>query len=780
MTISIRRDRWGTPHIQADTEHTALFGQGYAQAEDRLPTILRSYRRAVGRMAEVFGPTWIEHDFKQQVFRHEAVARAGYEQLSAFYRHALERFIAGIKHYIHGHPQRVPTWALDIEPVHALALSRALKWDFILRQAGDVPGLDVTSGGASNMWAIKTDAGGLYFCSDPHLPWDEEWLLHECTLASPDFWTTGFQWPGLPYSQFGPRWAWTSGGPDVCDVYRLVLSDDGRRYRYDSEWRDIRFETFTIQVKTNDGLQALTRHQPYSHHGPVFGDLAIKPAYDDVLFDHIEPLAKLSKARTVEEVQAVLAERQFGPFNLLWVGSCSSDSTSPPPTASITDENTDNTQSARKDTTPPESSSQQGISPDTAPPPCLTLLANPQDTVLNANFACMNDESRVRLPHMETAWGSGRGVRPRPRISNPISLALIQESPARMSSPTEACLGEVGREQHHLYFQCTGRVPIRPSGYDWTQPVPGDTSATEWLGLHATADLPQIHNPPSGWILHTNNAPWCITPDSPLTEENYPAYMLYAEKPKFFDGNNARGRYLARKLAQGHTMSQGEALALAMDDRMDGAQPWLTSMFGAFAAQATAFGHLAEAIELLRNWNLRAQGAGMTLFWEWYLAMPEEDEFLALWNRILQGETLALDDQILILEALEDAVAALQGRWGTLQVAWEDVFKVQRDEHEWPLASGPGAFTLRVAEGVWEPDTAGIYRPNFGGACPLFVAHHLKHAMQVYSALPFGQSDTPYSPHFADQGQELFAHGKLKHISGRGDGPHHTLTLRGD
>src|SRR5690606_15753164 len=36
----------------------------------------------------------------------------------------------------------------------------------------------------------------------------------------------------------------------------------------------------------------------------------------------------------------------------------------------------------------------------------------------------------------------------------------------------------------NLYYQRTGRVPMRAEGYDWSRPVDGSTSATEWKGFH--------------------------------------------------------------------------------------------------------------------------------------------------------------------------------------------------------------------------------------------------------------------------------------------------------
>ncbi|MBK8316332.1 MAG: penicillin acylase family protein [Acidobacteria bacterium] len=59
----------------------------------------------------------------------------------------------------------------------------------------------------------------------------------------------------------------------------------------------------------------------------------------------------------------------------------------------------------------------------------------------------------------------------------------------------------------NIYYQRTGRVPIRPKGYDWTKPVDGSTSKTEWLGIHKTSDLLSILNPPQGYMQNCNVPP---------------------------------------------------------------------------------------------------------------------------------------------------------------------------------------------------------------------------------------------------------------------------------
>ena len=134
-TVRILRDTWGVPHIYAQSELGAIYAQGYAMAEDRLPTMMRAYRKAVGRMAEAFGPDWVEHDHQQRVWRHEQVARARYGELSPLYQRAGEAFVAGVRRYVAEHPERVPAWSLEVQPYHLVALARYVIWGWPLGQA---------------------------------------------------------------------------------------------------------------------------------------------------------------------------------------------------------------------------------------------------------------------------------------------------------------------------------------------------------------------------------------------------------------------------------------------------------------------------------------------------------------------------------------------------------------------------------------------------------------------------------------------------------------------
>src|SRR5579859_6107320 len=61
-------DRWGVPHIYAKNVDDAFFVQGFNAARDRLFQIDLWRRRGLGRLAEVFGPAFVEQDKATRLF----------------------------------------------------------------------------------------------------------------------------------------------------------------------------------------------------------------------------------------------------------------------------------------------------------------------------------------------------------------------------------------------------------------------------------------------------------------------------------------------------------------------------------------------------------------------------------------------------------------------------------------------------------------------------------------------------------------------------------------
>jgi len=93
--VELIRDTWGTPHVFADTDAGAMYGLGYAAAEDRAFQMYYSLRIMQGRLAELVGSakmpgrqtTAVDHDRQMRTFgfclaAHEVVRHLDRESLA--------------------------------------------------------------------------------------------------------------------------------------------------------------------------------------------------------------------------------------------------------------------------------------------------------------------------------------------------------------------------------------------------------------------------------------------------------------------------------------------------------------------------------------------------------------------------------------------------------------------------------------------------------------------------------------------------------------------------
>jgi len=331
--VTIYRDTWGVPHIYGDTQEAAIYGHGYAQAEDRLDDLLGAYLLGVGRAAGVYGPGLLERDLVARIARHEEIARARYGELSAESRRVVESFVAGVRAYMRDHPDRVPAWAELPEPHHVVALYRAFIWAWPWGQAhGDLEraGSHVSDGRGSNQWVVgagRSAEGAPIAMFDPHLSWAPQNRFYEAHVHGGDLDFYGFSIVGTPLMALGHTdllsLALTTGGPDCADVYEERIDpDDPMRYEYDGEWRAVQATDVVIQVKTKDGTRPETRRVERTHHGPILERRdgrawTIRTGYDDEI-GLVEQWLGMIKADNLGEFLHAMQANQSLPQNVMY------------------------------------------------------------------------------------------------------------------------------------------------------------------------------------------------------------------------------------------------------------------------------------------------------------------------------------------------------------------------------------------------------------------------------------------------------------------------------
>ncbi len=257
--VEIIRDKWGIPHIYAQSLADATYGLGYVHAQDRLWQMELRRRMAAGRLSEVIGAVTLEADrFVRRIgLRRAAEAEAA--QLDPQEQALAEAYNRGVNAAIAHMGRRLPlefrllgvrpapwTTADTLAWLKVMALNLSLNWEQelfrhrLVEQVGPelaarlephypagqplatAPGgegaadsaeqllklfdaakpyLTMGAPGASNNWVVagsRTETGKPMLANDPHLILQIPSLWYEAHLICPEASVTGCTLPGSP------------------------------------------------------------------------------------------------------------------------------------------------------------------------------------------------------------------------------------------------------------------------------------------------------------------------------------------------------------------------------------------------------------------------------------------------------------------------------------------------------------------------------------------------------------------------------------------------------
>lgn len=293
--VTIVRDQFGIAHIHGRSDADAVFGMIYAQAEDDFPRIERNYLVAMGRLAEVEGSDAIWQDLRQRLFLNLDALKADYRRSPRWLRGLMDAWAAGLNHYLATHPETKPLRITRFEPWMALAFSEGSIGGDIERGVDPAALQAFYSGGnppladrladagrlvepkGSNGFAIgpsRSAGGHPLLWINPHTSFffrAEQQVQSDQGL---DVYGAATWGQFFVYQGFNRRLGWmhTSSGVDNIDEFAVdVRRRSGKlAYRYGSEWRPIRKQAVSIDVRQRDGTIAAQRFDILStHHGPV-------------------------------------------------------------------------------------------------------------------------------------------------------------------------------------------------------------------------------------------------------------------------------------------------------------------------------------------------------------------------------------------------------------------------------------------------------------------------------------------------------------------------------
>jgi penicillin G amidase len=106
--VKVTRDEHGVPTIDAANLEDLFFAQGYVTAQDRLWQMDAMRRFAAGELAEVLGPSQLQHDREQRILGLRDVARRSLQQYSARDRSYVDAYTRGVNAYIQERGDSLP------------------------------------------------------------------------------------------------------------------------------------------------------------------------------------------------------------------------------------------------------------------------------------------------------------------------------------------------------------------------------------------------------------------------------------------------------------------------------------------------------------------------------------------------------------------------------------------------------------------------------------------------------------------------------------------------
>lgn len=304
----------------------------------------------------------------------------------------------------------------------------------------------------------------------------------------------------------------------------------------------------------------------------------------------------------------------------------------------------------------------------------------------------------------------------------------------------------------NIYYLYNAMMPIRAEGYDWSLYLPGDTSETLWSDYLEFEDLPQVLNPPSGFIQNANSSPFQTTlgPGNPDPDNYSPTTGIET----FMTNRSLRALEL---FSSDESITFSEFMAYKYDRAysVDADIPRWIAMLKQWEPPDDE--DIQLALNILERWDLEvnedSQAATLIAFTIYYLL---EDDQPINPSRLVDSD---VSHQALI-RAFRQAVSHLKNNFGRVQVSWGEVNRLIRGDQD--LALGGGLDLLHAIYGRIGEDSR--FKGFQGDSYIQLVRFDPSGEIESYSIHQYGSATlVPQSPHYADQAP-LFAEQQLKPV----------------
>lgn len=316
-------------------------------------------------------------------------------------------------------------------------------------------------------------------------------------------------------------------------------------------------------------------------------------------------------------------------------------------------------------------------------------------------------------------------------------------------------------------------MPVRDTAFDYSLPLDGTISATDWKGNHKLYEIVHVYNPKTGWIQNCNSTPFTVAGESSPKKENYPLYMAP-------DGQNSRAvnairllekakditiDKMIREIGYSHYLAAFEILL-----------PPLINAYDQLPAADSFKQKLAKPISYLQAWNRNSSDTSIasSLAIEWGTRISPKATRAA--NNYSSSDLIGQLNSMVLnttarekLELLSETLDDLSSRFGKWEVRWGEINRYQRVEGN-RFDDRKPSLPVGLTSSAWGsiPSYASRRTRNtdkrYGISGNSFIACvEFGKRLKAKSIITGGQSFDPSSKHFTDQAQ-MFIKGNFKDV----------------
>jgi penicillin G amidase len=580
--VRITRDGNGVPYIAAASDADAAFGLGYVHAQDRLWQMEFQRRVGYGRLSEILGSTTLNTDRFLRTLGTGRAAESAWTALDADSQAILTAYAAGVNAYLAGNPQLPIEFTVlgfkpePWQPTDSLVWAKMMSWDLggnwadeILRATLEQQiGVDATA----ELLPAYTNDGPLILPPDQYTPP----VAAASTSAAADggavdsqralltLWQELQQVTGLGGKLVGSN-NWVLSGSRTTTGKPILANDPHLGTRIPSIWYLA-------------GMQ-----------GATFGAVgATLPGLPAVVIGRNERIA-WGVTNTGPDVQDLYIERVNARNEVEYNGSWE-----------------------------PLTLISETINVKDSDPVTLTVRISRHGPLISDVTPGTGDALAFRWTSLDEGDATLRAYLNINRADNWQQFRdALRDYRAPMQNFVFADVdGNIG-------YIAPGALPIRRNG-DGMRPVPGWTDDYEWESYVDFDALPQVYNPPQGYIATANNQ---------VVDDSYPYLM----------GTGWAAPYRAARIVEviesRAQHSPADMQALQADVVSLQAREFLPVMLAITAADERA----AAALALLADWDgtMAGDSAAAAIYQAYWQAVPQAvfaDELRDLFDAEYAGE----------------------------------------------------------------------------------------------------------------------------------------------